>query len=129
MLNQLLKVTLFATVWLWLKPRWRGLAVLLIFVVLVNLLHAEYLGYVELSENKDFLIWSYLVKWLLLFAAVITYIALPIRGNSGNSSAGTLSRQKPPLSTGGATNEDDGFDFLRDKKELQSRADKLLDRE
>lgn len=129
MLNQLLKVTLFASIWLWLKPRWRGLAVLLVFVVLVNLLHAEYLGYVELSENKDFLIWSYLLKWLLLFAAVIAYIVLPVRGNSGNSSAATSPRQTRPPSTGGATSEDDGFDFLRNKKELQSRADKLLERE
>ena len=64
MLNQLLKFTLVSSLLLWLKPRWRGLLGLSVFVLLVHILHAEYLGYVELSGNSDFLVASYFVKWL-----------------------------------------------------------------
>jgi len=123
-LNQLLKFTLVSSALLWLRPRWRGLLALSVFVILVHVLHGEYLGYVELSGNADFLVWSYAVKWLALLAGVTAYFFLAVLGppRRGNK------KEPPPVSTGQQSPlpSDDGFDFLRSKKELESRADKVI---
>ncbi|MAT91486.1 MAG: hypothetical protein CME59_02685 [Halioglobus sp.] len=129
MLNQLLRFTLVSSALLWLRPRWRGLLALVAFVLLVHVLHGEYLGYVELSGNRDFLVWSYLLKWLALVCGVLAYFLLAVmgvgraRGNMPPEQPAARQEQaRPPR-------QDDGFDFLRDKKELHSRAQMLLERE
>lgn len=129
MFNQLLKITLFTSLWLWLKPRWRGLLAIIVFVLLVNILHREYLDYVSISEDKAMLIWSFVVKWGLIIIGVLLYFlsatlgGKPAQAKTGKSKAGVeASRQ-----TG--ADGDDGFNFLREKKTLENRADKLLNRE
>jgi len=125
MLNQLLRFTLVSSALLWLRPRWRGLLALAAFVGLVHVLHGEYLRYVELSQNQSFLVWSYVIKWLALIVGVSVYVLFAF------PSAGTRDREKSDnaqtarqLQTG--LREDDGFDFLRNKKQLEGRAEKVL---
>ena len=131
MLNQLLKFTLVSSVLLWLKPRWRGLLALAIFVVLVHVFHSEYLGYVELSGNKTYLVASYFLKWLGLLAGLVVYYVFAVAGLrvAGTQNAIERARNKPgeDAVSGVADDANDGFDFLREKKELQSKADKLLE--
>ena len=127
MLNQLLKFTLVSSVLLWLRPRWRGLLALIVFVLLVHVLHGEYLGYVELSENSDFLVWSYALKWLALTLGVFAYFLLAIVGLGRKEEtppppASSTDSRPPPTSERAR----DGFDFLREKKDLQGKADKVL---
>jgi hypothetical protein len=130
MFSQLLKITLFTSLWLWLKPRWRGLLALVVFIVLVTLGHREYLDYVQLSGDKEFLVWSFLVKWVLIALGLLAYFLLvvmwptPVKGKAVK--AGKNKSEVTGVSTGAA--QDDGFDFLRQKKQLQSRAEKLLER-
>lgn len=131
MLNQLLKFTLVSSILLWLKPRWRGLLALTAFVLLVHVLHAEYLGYVELSEDRQYLVASYFVKWLGLVCALVVYYMFAVAGLriSGlpvvaEKRAAVAKDQSLEIDS---ANRDDGFDFLREKKQLESRADKLLD--
>jgi len=126
MLNQLLRFTLVSSVLLWLRPRWRGLLVLAAFVVMVHLLHGEYLRYVELSQNQSFLVWSYGIKWLALVIGVSVYMlfAFPSSGNRNRMKMGAA--QEPSDRQPDATVADDGFDFLRRKKSLESRAEKVL---
>ncbi len=126
MFTQLLKITLFTSAWLWLKPRWRGLLGLIGFVLLVSILHSEYLNYVALSGNSRYLVTSYVIKWLLLSVGAAAFILLSgLKRQSGASSA-DKSGDGPAAADQPAA--DDGFDFLRDKPHLQSRADKLLDK-
>lgn len=129
MLNQLLKFTLLSSILFWLKPRWRGLLALTVFVILVHVFHAEYLGYVELSENKKYLVASYFLKWLGLLAGLVIYYLFAVAGlrvAAGPQSRGEgISAQVAP---GKSMNvQDDGFDFLRNKNELEGRAEKLLE--
>ena len=132
MLNQLLKFTLVSSALLWLRPRWKGLLALVVFVLMVHVLHGEYLSYVELSENDEFLVWSYVVKWTALILGVLVYFLVVLSGGGSAAEPAALfeTRNKPrALPRGGAATDsavDDGFDFLRDKKQLQSRAEKLL---
>ena len=126
MLNQLLKFTLLSSFLLWLKPRWRGLLALCVLVVLVHVLHGEYLGYVELSDDRSMLVWSYVFKWTVLALGVFSYIFLSLFGSKARTSYTGGPRKKPnaPRETTGSV--DDGFDFLRHKKQLQSRAEIIL---
>ncbi len=126
MLNQLLKITLWASLWLWLKPRWRGLLALVSFVVVVHIAHSEYLGFVELSGERAFLAWSYVVKWVALIFAVLLYLGFSLRSPAQSGTAQV--RTKGRLSGDKNTGEDDGFDFLRGKAELRSEADLVIDR-
>lgn len=129
MLNQLLRFTLVSSVLLWLKPRWRGLLALTVVVLLVHVLHGEYLGYVELSGNDGYLLASYAVKWLALLVAVLAYYLFAIRGLSRPRKPAPQAPPKPPLVGDAAPPAgDDGFDFLRRKKELEGEADKVIAR-
>ena len=128
MLNQLLKVTLISSLLLWLRPRWRGLLTLSVSVVLVHVLHGEYLGYVELSGNDAFLVWSFVLKWLALLCAVTVYLVMTLSSSRGEQSGEGHRRIKGPASSP-PEGEDDGFEFLRRKKNLDSRAEKLLSRQ
>ena len=128
MLNQLLKFTLFSSILLWLKPRWRGLLVLIVLVVLVHVLHSEYLGYVELSGDRSLLIWSYVFKWTVLFLGVFSYLFLSLSGLQSKPPR-ALGSQAKQGSVPKLTAVDDGFDFLRHKQRLQNRAEKIISRE
>lgn len=136
MLNQLLRFTLVSSALLWLRPRWRGLLALTASVVLVHILHGEYLGYVELSQDDDYLVWSYVIKWAALIVCVALYVMFAVYGLKApnrkrqTGRAGVASTAGAPLadaSTAEAAGpSDDGFDFLRKKKTLESKADKVI---
>ena len=130
MFNQILKITLFTSAWLWLKPRWRGLLAIIVFVLLVNILHQEYLDYASISEDKAMLAWSFVVKWGLIIIGVLLYFlsaffgGKPAPGKAAKPGARAAGQAQ---GTAGESN-DDGFNFLREKKTLENRADKLLNR-
>jgi len=127
-LNQILKFTLFTSLWMWLRPRWRGLLALAVFIGLVTLGHREYLDYVTLSGDKNFLIWSYAVKWLLIATGLLAYFLLVVMWPKPRKTrAGKTTGGKGQAAVVAGEVEDDGFDFLRNKKRLQNRAEKLLD--
>jgi hypothetical protein len=126
MLNQLLKFTLLSSLLLWLRPRWRSLLALVTLIVLVHVLHGEYLGYVELSQDRSFLVWSYFIKWFFLIAGVLVYLSFAVGGSAiavatASGKGANKEHQAKPSAVSG-----DGFDFLRNKKYLQSRAEKIL---
>lgn len=128
MLNQLLKFTLVSSLLIWLKPRWKGLLALCAAVILVHVIHGEYLGYVELSGERSLLLWSYVIKWTALLLAVGTYLFFLF---FGARKRGAVSQHSRPAGVKAASAQpkpgsDDGFDFLRDKKSLQSRSEIII---
>ncbi len=126
MLNQLLKFTLVSSLLLWLKPRWKGLLALTVSVALVHIIHGEYLGYVELSDDRAFLVWSYVLKWIALLAALAIYLLLSLSGSRKAAPSARKSRAGAAPGEEASGPVDDGFDFLRDKKQLKNRADMVI---
>ena len=122
MLNQLLKLGLFVTMGLWLKHRLQGLVYLLFVLVITWILHGEYLAYVERSGNTEYLEWSFVIKWAVLFGGVALYYLLVERRlgkiPGDNNKTRTSTEAVQPIG--------DGFDFLRQKKSLDSEADMTL---
>ena len=126
MLNQLLKFTLVSSALLWLRPRWRGLLVLACAVLLIHVLHSEYLEYVLLSSNDTNLVLSYGIKWAALLVVATTYVAFLLSGASPSHRRRNEAAAPPEKRRVDTAPADDGFDFLRNKKRLQSRAEKVI---
>lgn len=107
----------------WLKPRWIRLVFLVISLVLISYSHSEYLRYVEITADPTSLAFSYQLKYALTVIVFVSFLIslrfMPSKNISKSESKKLTFRTK-------SVDMDDGFDFLRDKKELTSRADKIL---
>jgi hypothetical protein len=107
---------------LWLKHRLQGLVYLLFVLMITWILHGEYLAYVERSGNTEYLEWSFVIKWAVLFGGVALY-SLLVERRLGKV---TGDNNKTQNSTETVQPVGDGFDFLRQKKSLDSEADMTL---
>ena len=107
----------------WLKPRWVRLAFLVISLVLISYSHSEYIRYVEITADPTSLAFSYQLKYALIVIVLVSFSIslkfMPSKNISRSDSKKLTSRKK-------SVHMDDGFDFLRDKKQLDSRSDKIL---
>lgn len=122
----------------WLQRNFSVWAPPLFLVLIVWLVHGEYLDYLAnlSAQQRDaasvYLAESYIAKWLLsLFALAWVIVAskkrAKIRAQSSSSQQNKSRFGKTVVSTKSKSQtKDDGFDFLRDKPTLESRADKVL---
>ena len=121
-------------IWRWFKNRWRSTLALVIFLALTAAIHDEYIEYVELTNEASFLFASYLIKWVGIVIGVSLYVFLSVsRGTSMQTKEILNQKQKAPDATVDSSlsmeDEDDGFNFLRQKGRLESRAEKLINGE
>ena len=73
MLNFILKSTLLLKIYFWLKPRLFNLTVLLFSIIIISYVHSEYISWVEISEKKILLGYSYIIKNILILIAILIY--------------------------------------------------------
>ena len=131
MINNLLKISALIVTGKFLKPRFKGLIALVLFWFVVSFMHDEYVSYVEISGDSDFLLQSSIIKISLYFSAFLVYLILVERKLLISS---PREKTKPQPSNNKAHSEQntsvhqngDGFDFLRNKKKLENSTDKLL---
>lgn len=115
-------------IWRWLAPRWKSTLGLVVGWWLVTVLHSEYVEYVRITDSTELLWLSYLIKWAAVLAGIAAYVWFSLLGPSTASSAPTAN----PASTPDPDEKlvkpsgDDGFDFLRDKTQLESRGDMIV---
>lgn len=119
---KLLKIGAFIMAGRFLKPRLKGLISLIIFWFVLRFLHAEYLSYVELSDDTQYLIAAALTKIALYLLAFLIYVFMVERKILLRTQREIESRQQQESNS----TEDDGFDFIRHKKKLDGSAEKLL---
>lgn len=129
MIRSILKTTVLLSTYFWLKPRWRGLALVIVSIALTGIIHTEYLHYVNITGNEDFLMTSYILKWLVYLLSLLMYILVAILKPS--TVAGTMPRDSTTgrKETVEGQAVEDGFDFLRQKTRLNNQADLLLTRD
>ena len=70
MLNFILKSTLLLKIYFWLKPRLFNLTVLIFSIIIISYVHSEYISWVEISEKKILLGYSYIIKNILILIAI-----------------------------------------------------------
>ena len=73
MLNFILKSTLLLKIYFWLKPRLFNLTVLIFSIIIISYVHSEYISWVEISEKKILLGYSYIIKNNLILIAILIY--------------------------------------------------------
>jgi len=117
-----LKIGAFIVTGRFLKPRLKGLLVLIAFWFLVSFLHGEYRDYVEMSGNTDYVISAALTKIGLYVLGFIVYV-FTIERRILNRTQAEIKRK---VEVDNPRHQDDGFDFIRQKKKLENPADKLL---
>jgi hypothetical protein len=72
-LNFILKSTLLLKIYFWLKPRLFNLTVLIFSIIVISYVHSEYISWVEISEKKILLGYSYIIKNILILIAILIY--------------------------------------------------------
>lgn len=153
MINQLLKISVLVVTGRFLKPRLRALLLLAAVWFTITWLHGEYVDYVSLSGDTRFYLYASLIKLVAYVLAFLSYFLLVERRillasrtpkrNPGKrmnmSKAFSSSPANPPNLLNSPTSPtspnlpviqagDDGFDFLRHKRKLESSTDKILQR-
>jgi hypothetical protein len=122
MINQLLKLGLFVTLGVWLKNRGKALCLLVVVLGITWIAHNEYLSYITQSGDDRFLGLSYGIKWGVFILSIITYYVFIERKINEDPKADRNTISHPEASK----KQIDGFDFLRQKRTLESEADKVL---
>ena len=116
----MIKIIRFFTalqIYKWLKPKIKSLSILLIFILIIIYLHNEFLEWSEITENKNFVGISFIIKNLLLFLAISFYILI-LRVQSLKESTNLEVK----------INKEDGFDKFRNKEKLKTKAQQILEK-
>ena len=134
MINQLLKLGVLIATGRFLKPRFKGLLWVAAVWLLLWFVHSEYVEYVQLSGDTSFVLKAALIKTGLYALSIALYVLLverrlwpkPVKMPPSQAAAtaltATATATEPALRPG----QDDGFDFLRDKRKLRDQAEDLL---
>jgi len=127
MINQILKAGIIFQVWRWLRLRWKLLISSLLIILITWILHGEYTDYMDKSDSVQYLGISYLLKWMITLGVVLfVYSCEKLRTN--NQSSASSKHESTATTKMHKSDSDiaDPFEKIRKKKELESRADKLL---
>ncbi len=133
MLKNLLHLTVLTV--LWKRYRKLILSTLLLFLWfwLLGHLHDDYIRYIELNEDKQYLAWSFFIKWSAYIIAVIGYLlynaGFSLRVNSGRR----ISASKDEADASRARQDrlpdaEDPFAQIRQRDRLRSRADFIIEK-
>ena len=125
MLQALLKVAVFAALVRFLNLRWRSLLAVAFGIAVALLAHAEYLSYVELTDDTTYLFKSYWYKWAVIMLVVLLY-TLTVELRLRKPKMDTEEEFFPTPEKLTDNNQDDGFDFIRQKERLMTRGERLL---
>ena len=134
MINQLLKLGALLATGRFLKTRMKGVLGVLLVWVLLWFVHSEFVDYVELSGDTRYVLYASLTK-LLLYALTITVYVWKVERKlwpkTGTTSVLLPAGKKPAAQANTPrpvrlAENDDGFDFLRDKRKLKDSSDQLL---
>jgi len=130
--NNLLKLSVFSYLWRQYKKTIILLPLLLVFFWVVTIAHADYLAYIELQGDKQWIGASFIVKWLVLALGVVVFVMLHLRGNMSKNVVTNIDTELVNQTTNAEkealfTQEiNDSFDRIRKKDSLSSKADLLL---
>ena len=131
MLGPLMRTGAYVALWLKLKPRLKGLILLAVGVTIILTAHSEYLDYLARSQNNHFLALSYAAKWSAAGVLFFLYWLLVERPLNAATGVDKVDNQRADRSVKAVGKEgplqDDGFNFVRSKRQLKSRTEELLD--
>ncbi|MDO6720534.1 hypothetical protein Q4575_14035 [Psychrosphaera sp. 1_MG-2023] len=138
MFQQMVRLTLAATIWRKYRNYIVGILSLVAFWLLLNFIHQDYLSYAQLDveANQSMIAYSYVLKWglILLSAGVfIRYVKKPLSSDKNKTLQREMEKshkinKESPVSASSETLENDPFANIRTKKSLRSEADFVLEK-
>lgn len=136
MFQQMVRLTLAATIWRKYKQFIIGGLALLSFWVIVNIIHNDYLSFAQLDavNNQTYIAYSYGIKWLLIVLSAVVFVRFvkkpikskletPLQERVRTQTDKASNPQLQELSDSGP----DPFANIRNKKKLRSKADFILE--
>jgi len=136
MLNFFFKSGLIFFISIWLKPRLKGIVCATCVIAGIWLIQGEYLDYLSLINDFTYAGWTYLAKWMAILFTVMLYyyfVEVPIKNAVASNDKG-FSASKSGIGEEETTilksmeKKNDGFYFVREKKELKSRSQRILEK-
>ena len=131
MLQRLVIWTMLVTIWRRYGKALRLLPLVIVLLFLISMLHSDYVQYVRVSEDRKYLPWSFIIKWLLIISVIAVYwrfVLLVIRG--GPKDPLSLKKREGKKAYQNDSDLDaqrnDPFKNIREKKQLRSKADLLI---
>lgn len=126
MFNQLLKFGALLATGRFLKPRFRGLFWVAASWLVLWFVHSEYVNYVQLSGNTDFVLHATIIKTSFYALSIAIYVLMverklwpkPLKMPPAKPAQG-LAAPANPSAPPSLPPDDDGFNFLRDKPTLK----------
>ena len=151
MLAQILRLTMFAAIAMWVRRRWKRLGACAAAILAAVYAHGEFLHFVaalpagseQVLTAGEYVPLSFVLKHTVIVGALFAYLMLEVRawrrkadrraraitprqttpGTSSTSAESCPDGALSPQDTGSA---DDGFDFLRHDRALENRAQKVI---
>jgi hypothetical protein len=117
MINFIVKMGVFIQLWCWIKPWLRTLFIPAVLITVTLFTHSEYLDYLEKIDSIEYLALSYFIKWTVIILTLV-YFIFSVRNTKEVTQVLADSTGNP--------DKNDGFDFIRKKKHLDSYTDKLI---
>lgn len=134
MFQQMVRLTIAATIWRKYKQSILSLLALIGFWLVLNFIHQDYLAYAQLDPiaNQSYIAYSYLAKWLLILgsgAGFVWFVNKPVVTQDNQSLNSVLKTKTPntPAKQEPSTSDVDPFANIRKRKKLRSEADFVLE--
>ena len=127
MFKPLIRITLAHLIWRHYKPVLVATAVCIVGLVLVSMLHADYVAFAKQLQGESYLGLSFIAKWLLYILIVGIWIYIWIRTLRQQQRVQNI-RQLMASEEDTTTNESDPFYHIRHKDKLKSKADVILNK-
>ena len=128
MLKNLLHITVLTLLWKKYRQLILSTLVLVAYLWLVSLLHDDYVNYSELDGDKQYLAWSFAIKWLAYLSGIVIYLFISWRRNGKVDTENTSTTTQTKTATTSKKNNPltDPFADIRQRDKLRSRADFII---
>ena len=130
MFKNLVHLTLLTLLWKRYKRLIISTLILFVYFWLVGKLHEDYVNYVELNQDQQYLATSFFIKWLALIIGALVYLLINILVFRGRQAADTPVGKPEARSadSGTASKDSDPFAQIRQRRKLRSRADFIIEK-
>lgn len=119
MIYNWLKLIAFGSLVLFIRRRWKGMLTVFLLLSATWIAHSEYLAYKLAVEETSYIGIAFAMKWFVSIAIVGAYAARLYLTPT------TESLKNQPTIT--IQNQNDGFDGIRKKSVLRSKAQQIID--
>lgn len=147
MIKNIFRLTVIGYVWKRYKTLIISTLTLFVYFWIVSLLHGDFVGYIELNDDKQYLAMSFIIKWLAFAAGLMAYLFINSRyGRKEHEKPESKNKLADSFSSGktkekfsshaaakNAPSDDsrqssaDPFDRIRQRDKLRSRADFIIE--